>query len=208
MRSLRVWLLLAWLPLLAGCFPAIYSEQPLGDVAVLDPRAWDGLWLDADDNLIALVVVDSHTLVSRKERVCDPSPIANAEAEATKLRHFGNLYLVEMRSDTSDESVAGLYTTRLVMMRKGNVLVLYWIDETRAEALVAQGALPGRIENGRVILGALTPEQGRVLFRVGKESAKYPRTAKDDPPVFWVPIGTLTKLPYALDPCKRGEQPK
>ena len=60
MRSAHLWPLLALIPWLAGCPPAMLSEQPLGDeIAVLNPEKLDRIWLAPEDDLIGIRVVDA-----------------------------------------------------------------------------------------------------------------------------------------------------
>jgi len=87
-------------------------------------------------------------------------------------------------------------------------LYVFFPNEERVKALVEQGELPGRIENGRAILGALTPEHHRLLFDIRKLTppVEYPKMAKDDYPHFPVPLSSFHKLPAELDPCKKGDR--
>jgi hypothetical protein len=50
-RVLRIWLLVVFLPLVTGCFPAgLLSERPLGEVTCLNPEEWNGIWVWHGEN--------------------------------------------------------------------------------------------------------------------------------------------------------------
>ena len=90
---------------------------------------------------------------------------------------------------------------------------MYWsfINEQRVKALVEQGELPGRIEDDRVMLGALTQEHYKLLLRNRRTEVEYPMPAKDDYPDFpgtKHALAMLIKLPDELDPCKKGDRGK
>ena len=99
MKSARIRFLLALLPLLTGCFPTIYSEQPLGEPAVLDPEKWNGRWLSAKGEVWTWTVVGTDTVAftvardadSGLSRVCDPSP---TDMTRMSLREFQGWYIV------------------------------------------------------------------------------------------------------------------
>jgi len=216
MKCARVWFLLALLSLLTGCFPTIYSEQPLGEPAVLDPEKWNGRWLNSDGRVSTWTVVDTDTVASTAfgnadrglSSVCDPLP---TKMVRWGLREFQGWY-IPYKKDDKIGIKDGLYETA-VLIRLKHPLMMHWsfINEQRVKALVEQGELPGRIEADRVILGALTQEHYKLLFRFrgAKSSVEYPMAAKDDYPDFPEPIDALAmliKLPDELDPCKKGDE--
>jgi len=205
MKCARIWFLLALLPLLAGCFPKIFSEQPLGEPAVLDPRNWNGYWLGDDGKWTRLLVVDADTLLIGPSNTCDPS--SSEATERVHVRQSEGWYFAERGLDKSGSGTVNLYETHELLRVENRTLYVFLPNDKRAMALVEQGELPGRIENGQVVLGALTPEQHEVLFQV-KEFGVYPRTAKDDIPYLPFPMATMIKLPDDLDPCKKDAASK
>jgi len=223
MKCARVWFLLALLPLLTGCFPSIYSEQPLGEPAVLDPEKWNGRWLstwvgDRTLKVSTLTVVDADTVAMYStgfgngdgglSSVCDPLP---TKMVRLSLREFQGWYIVYKKDDKISIK-DGLYVTSMLIRLKHPLMHWSFINEQRVKALIEQGELPGRIEGHREILGALTQEHYKLLFqpRSIKNSVEYPIVAKDDYPDFPDPmIGPIwIKLPAELDPCKKGDKGK
>ena len=207
MKSARVWLLLALLPLLVGCvrFPTIYSKQPLGEPAVLDPEKWNGRWLHSNGEVVTWTVVGTDTLAGTKrgEPYCDPSP---SDMDRASLREFQDWYI--LYKDNDEFLIRdGLYVASWLIQLEGRTIYGSSINEQRVKALVEQGELPGRIEADRVILGALTKEQHKLLFHARAKKVEYPMAAKDDHP----DVGreaVAIKLPDELDPCKKGDKGK
>jgi hypothetical protein len=183
MRCAQVFFLLTLLSLLTGCFPVIYSEQPLGQQAVLDPKVWNGQWLANDGSWSTMSVVDFNTLVLGKRGVCIPSPMERREE--TKLRQ-----------------------TEALLWLRGQTLYGFWPNEERVKALIEQGEIPGRIEGSHPILGALTPEHYNLIFALRRDSVEYPLAAKNDSPMLPLVASSFIKLPDELNPCKKGESGK
>lgn len=207
MQSARIWFLLALLPLLAACWPVIYSEHPLGEPAVLDPKEWNGRWLGSSHGsprLGTISVVDSDTIRLR-DADCDPSTEDRERDDRLRLRQYKNWYIFAEKPD----STSGLYVISLLLRRVGAAVEWFYPNEERVKALIEQGDLPGRIEDGRAILGALTPEHYALLFGPGTRS-KYPRAAKDDIPYdpFEPQHPIMIKLPDELDPCRKANADK
>lgn len=214
MKCARIWFLLALLPLLAGCFSKIFSEQPLGEPAVLVPEMWNGRWLNSDGGVSTWTVVDTDTVASTAfgksdgglTSVCDPSP---SDINRLSLRESQGWYILYEENGRTPIS-NGLYETTLLVRLEGRGMVVSFINKQRAKALVEQGELPGRIEASRVILGALTQEHYKLLFHNRGTEVEYPMAAKDDyPDVYFTMRGYwFLKLPDELDPCKKGDKGK
>jgi hypothetical protein len=174
---------------------AILSKQPLGEVAVLKPEEWNGVWIYEGAELYRLAVIDADKGVLGGRDACDPS----SPYKQLNLRQSGSWYTESTPGlRGGPESIVGLYEITHLSFRDGHALFSYEVDAKRIRALVEQGALPGRIENNNVILGTLTPQHYRVLLPENKDS-------KEAPPVLWRSVRFSMKLPEELDPCKKGE---
>lgn len=207
MQSARVWFLLALLPLLAGCFslPVIYSEQPLGEPAVLDPKEWNGRWLDSNGGWRTFSVLGTDTLGFGPDGVCNPRL---EDFEIARFRKSGRWYLYYKERDKTARTDS-LCELTLLGRREGSMLQLFLINEERVKVLIEQGDLPGRIEGGRVLVGALTPAGHALLFSTPYNSLeerkrKYPITAENDLPYDSDEPLSFVKLPDELDPCKKA----
>jgi hypothetical protein len=197
MKSLRLWLLLAVLPVVAGCL-GIYSEQPLGEeVAVLKPEEWNGTWVGETGQLSQVIVIDSENgmlgggnvvFETQGERagqfLCDPPGTPD---KPLQLRRWGDWYFFT-------ESDSFPYWYLLVSRRRKDAWMLYSFDEKHVADLVTEGALPGRVENGEVTLGAMTSEHYKILLDEKR------------PSVYWQQETILLRLPATLDPCKKAGQ--
>lgn len=174
---------------------AILSEQPLGEIAVLKPEEWNGVWIRDGGEAYRLFVLDAEKGVLAGSDACDSS----VPATLLQLRQFGHWYTVAtpQRGNTT-VGKAALYEINRLTFRTGGTLFKYDLDGERIRTLVKQGALPGRIVNGDVILGTLTTEHHRVLL---------PTTgnAQESPPVLWKPVGISLRFSEGLNPCKAGE---
>ena len=221
MRSLRLWLILALAPWLAGfSCPTIYSEQPLGEPTVLDPQKLNGLWIGPSGEMQRIRVLDGqkgklvvwsdtegHDTPSceppqKALRVCSAYPQAclvrsvAAASDATIYREGASYYF-----EVDPTPREGVYETDGVALSDGNtVIIVYWFVpqeqlSKRLTALVQTGALPGRVESsGRVVLGQLTAEHYRLIL------------SEEGGVVYWMSPYPFIKLPDKLDPCKKGEQ--
>jgi hypothetical protein len=186
MKWLRRGLALAGLPLITGCVPLIYSEQPLGErVAVLNPQEWNGVWLGSDGKLTGLLVTDSDKGMMVGGSPCDPT---SGGPPAQMRQSESWFFLVEKGGE--------LYSTTAAFFRIGKTLLVYLVDQERVKELLEQGALPGRVDNNRVILGALGSEHYQILL-----ASKHPAFARQ-------PLDVMMKLPDDLDPCRKGEPAK
>lgn len=198
MRSPKRSLLLALaVPLLvAGCVPVVYSDEPLGErVAVLKPEEWNGVWLNQSGGLSTIVVSDpgKGTMKFGKASnndwatLCDPSPSGDEFA----FRQSGSWYFPYEQTEKSP------FETVFALLRKNDALISYGVDESNVRDLIEKGVLPGRVENRKVILGALTPDHYKILL------------SKERPALFrFDPWGAYVKLPAALDPCKKPAETK
>lgn len=174
---------------------AILSEQLLGEVAVLKPEEWNGVWIYDGAELYRLAVIDADKGVLGGRDACDRS----SPYVPLKLRRFGSWYTESKpKLQGGPEGIVGLYEITHLSFRNGRALFRFEVDAKRIRALVEQGAIPGRIENENVILGTLMPEHYRVLLPENPG-------AKEVPPVHWRSARFSMKLPDELDPCKKGE---
>jgi len=205
-RSLQRWLLISLISMLTGCLPVIHSDEPLGEVAVLEPAEWNGSWLSADEKNISLgtirVVDADHGVIVVVDR-CQPGPAEPRNGELIQLR----------RSEKEgwffptwgDRDAQGQFIPRqaqpfayifFVSRPSAHSWLWYLVAQGRVKALVEQGTLPGRVDGEDVTLGHLNPEHYATIL------------SEERPLVHWRdPIISL-KLPDDLDPCKKDHQGK
>lgn len=202
MRTAR-WLLL--LPFLAACEP-IFSDQPLGEVATLEPADWNGVWIgssgeEGKSRVARFAVADA------KAGVLDAPGLCEAAAEPCRLtiRRSGSWHFV-VRDDPRDLRFGhcgdGSCRYSAVWLREGPALYWYAFDTAAVKNLIELGALPGRIgDEDKAILGPLTSQQMRVLL---PERKNFGRRM----PAVSMPAGeTFVKLPDEVVPCEaaRGD---
>jgi len=197
LHSLR-WLLLAFLSLLSGCFPVVYSEEPLGaDVAVLKPDEWNGLWIQEDRKLVRLLVTDPAngelTSIEPYEE-CNSKSLEGSNVQHIQLRQHGLWYFPYGYIENGEAP----YPAWFVILRHGQAVTSCPVDEARVRTLVKEGALPGRFEDQKIVLGPLKSEHYRILL------SSEPPAYRCDPPKGHVSI----RLPSELDPCSKLEQAK
>jgi len=200
MRVPRVWLLLALVSVLSGCFnwSVLYSEQPLGEqVAVFEADEWDGAWLDQKGEVASYDVSPTDTAVllmtSRgPDRTIGPlwdcKRVRDTE-HPIPFRQTGRWYFPVLKLKDED----GLYGLLFAMFRHGDTLLVYEPDLSQVRKLIEDGALPGRVENERVILEPLASEHYKVLLS-DKRGAFLGK-----------PRDVAVKLPNELDPCAKAE---
>ncbi|MGE5730587.1 MAG: hypothetical protein ACM37U_01510, partial [Gemmatimonas sp.] len=107
------------------------------------------------------------------------------------------LFMIEGTFDAKGEFVPkyGLpfQYTALAARPSRDLWIWYFVADDRFESLVRQGALPGRTEDGKLILGHLDSEHYKVLASIERPVVHW-----EDPTVF-------VRLPSELDPCRKGE---
>ena len=202
MGLLRVWLLLALFPLLGGC-PSIYSEQPLGEVVALKPEEVNGPWIG-----IEISVVDAaNGVIAINKHSCEPLPPSQSEEFLMQIRmkrtaNGKEWYFpigIESREQIGSQAkLASLIEYHVFFLRtEPGVVFGYELVVDRFKSLVEKGALPGRVEGKKVILGPLSPEHYEVLL------------SEEQPLVAWQrPSAYLLKVSLGLDPCTKGEKSK
>jgi len=193
--------------LLAGCFPTLYTDAPLGEPATFAASEWDGVWLAKDGSLAsvrsAVPSVKGPALTSNW-RECDVAaagPWKSFTGILADVRRYGDWYF--------NSSCKGRLATGepcqiefVVLRRSEESLLLYEPDEARIRELVMQGRVPGRIEltpsgdgqSQRVVVGTFAANQYEVLF---------------DPMggAFKLMPGSAIRLPAELDPCSKPGAP-
>ena len=216
MRSLRVWLLLPLAPALASCFPFIFSEEPLGEVAELEPEKWEGSWLSADGEVAFFRVLDA------KNGVIDVGGTSceSGRREAIQLRKAPGQRFQERRAVDwyfpleGDVDAQGAFASKggllggcnadpprcrylSTFVRFEGALIMYQIaDDVRIKSLVESGVLPGRVEQDEAVLGRLKAEHYDVLYAI------------DRPVMNWRSGWPFIKLPPEIDPCTAKTPPK
>jgi hypothetical protein len=211
-KSLRISSLVAFLPLVAGCLPfpvSLFSEQPLGEIAVLEPEEWNGFWVDEHGKYVRFRVVDAENgLLADEGDSCNTS---SREKSPQAIRKFGDWYFFP---SPEFDTWGKLHVLSIVVFRSHNALFPFVVDTGRARALIEQGQLPGRLErverlkDEQVILGSLSAEHYRSLFPEDLTEDELRGKERLRPPVLWKPVSVLVKLPLNLDPCKMTERPK
>jgi hypothetical protein len=114
MKWLGRGLALALLPLITGCLPGIYSEQPLGErVAVLDPQEWNGVWLGNQGQLSGVLVTepDKGMLVGDTADPCDPASGGGLPVQLRQSGRRSSLY-PGLASSTSPRAPSSALTRR------------------------------------------------------------------------------------------------
>jgi hypothetical protein len=192
--------LLVLVLLLAGCFPVLFTDAPLGEPATFSPGEWNGVWIcsptSSSPGKLRRVQVrgpdSAEVSFSLDWRECNAEP-----ADRWFLaRRYNNWFFAscEGRLVTGEPC----FTTR-VALREGETLSLYVPDEKRIRELLAQGKVSGRIEFepgkeiGRVVLHSLTADHYSVLFDPNAGAFSLLIGSKDE--------GRCLRLPAEADPC-------
>lgn len=164
MRTLFAMLLVV---LLSGC-RAVVSPTPFGlEPAHIDVEALTGIWEGEDDEEIIIAVHDeSKGLVDVSFR--EPSD-AGQPAWRTVRVHFmrGNEWHFLSMPRCEEGSSRKGYVFACYKFTPGRIIV-WGPDIDRFEGLVRDGKIAGRIENGDVFIGEVTPELIDII-----ESEKY-----------------------------------
>ena len=145
---------------LLGC-DAVYSSAPMGgEVAAITGSEWEGAWYTGE-GVLAIHVVDEDAgeiMVSyiddggRGDRAWS---LPRIESHPVYLRSSGNWLLASR--ERSDEP--GVWEWARVK-KEGDLLILWTPEASAFEELVAEGALPGTVEEGEysttITLGELS----------------------------------------------------
>lgn len=232
MRYLRVYLLVALATSLAGC-AAIYSEQPLGNEAVvLDPAEVNGTWLGPGD-LMRVRVLDnrSDTFIywtlrrqsSKRSAECAPPrnvPTSCFDGEAagtctvTVSRHVLDGAIAESAYGRSAYFFSAqekrmnrkVHVTRFLgLSDEKSVAVLYPIPWL-GDVSPQKSELNKRLKaliEKGALPGHVDPDGMALLGALSQ--AHYQLIVSPDSGVFnWTMPMPYIKLPDELDPCKKG----
>jgi len=214
------------LPFVAGCFPILHTQEPLGQVAALRSDEWNGLWLDATmfggdvaglsgetSGVLAIFVVDANKgILTRRAYSCHPVPPASVNEGLMQMRRSedGRWYFAtQVARDAQGEFKPqrddhGYRYNGFILRPSTDDMIAYSFDMLAIAALIKQGALTGRVkdadpnlqEPGEIFLGRIGLENYDVLLSEAR------------PFVNWLFPLVLRKLPPELDPCKKGEEAK
>lgn len=218
-RWIGVLLALAVLPLIAGCFPTILSDQPLGDeIAVLDPEHLNGLWLfgrpgreDETGGFFVRVLDAQAGAMSIWSGGCEPPPPESREATVVLWRRQAvpktcdgcYFHFAQFREEELSPSGKFSLTFFTLLSDGKSPAILYLVDkeaDVRLLWLVGKGALPGRLESKKpeapLVLGPLLPEHYHIILSA--ESGLFE----------WQKPIVFLKVPDELDPCKKPAQAK
>lgn len=205
-RVLRCLLLSASVLLSAGC---LYTDEPLGEPATLEPSEWEGLWVcnigEAKSRTTAVRLKSGVTGINgiaatENWRECDARRV-ESRAKVSSC-HYGDWYFdcCERRLVTG----APCRTSRAFLRQRDSILG-FVPDMARIRKLLDEGKVPGRVEfqlgtnvftsepaqETLVVLHSLTDEHYEILF--DRENGAF----KPDDVV-------CIRLPAELDPCNRG----
>ena len=194
-------LLLVALTLLAGCFPTLYTDAPLGEPARFEAGDWNGLWLDGDGRLSRMQVgvpdTKDFAVATDNWRECDARQAGPwDDVRWGEVRRYGEWYFPESCESRLATGKACEYW--LILRRKGEVLSLHTPDKVRIRRLLDEGKVPGRIEllpsdgrqKERVVLNPQTDDHYRHLFN--PETGAFPERSF-----------LAIRLPTELDPCSK-----
>jgi hypothetical protein len=214
MRCVRICLLTFQAVLLAGCFPTIYSREPLGVIQRLDPLAWDAPWSGqpffASRNIVRIRVVDGDRGVIGLWERCpdDPESVEYLQIRslpAAKESGLQWLVLVPQRLDSEGGFVPlsvpstedPPYAYAVFSVRPEHDLwIWYLVAVDRVVSLIEKGVLPGQVERGKAILGHLESEHYKALMSL------------DRPVVHWEAPLVYVRMPPEYDPCRKQEPAK
>jgi len=228
MKCARVFLYLLALPLLVACATPFFHEEPLGEIATLNPQEWNGLWLIGRNNdspqFVSLNVVDDKKGIMqfrllKMSEGCPPLLVEN-DRYLFQWRRIGRWYFATpdpvlselgMPSEREMPSERGMpssvtkyapYGTAIAFFRSNAALIWYQVNPARAHALILRKQIPGRIVDKKVVIEKLSSKQHELLFPdEPREVDRDPETALPAP-VYWERPNTLVKLPDQLVPCK------
>jgi hypothetical protein len=165
----RIALLILSCSVLGAC-STVSSPVPLGsEPAALDPAAWEGAWSNPDGTL-EITVTDATNGLARM--------IFEEDGEKQELnlvvRQSGEWIFANVTEEDFDDS-QGLdgegdgdsesgesYLWVRVKLKSGAIIA--WDPDAEAFAeLVSAGVLPGSVNEGDVVLGALSPEHYEII---------------------------------------------
>jgi hypothetical protein len=140
-----------------GCH-VVFSDEPMGTVARIDPAKWEGVWTRIDrPDVLRIHVVDADT---GELLLADGNPTETAPDEARALvRSHGDwTYLNLACSDASCAPDDPATRYHWVVVDISNDMLLIWEPDTATFAsLVTDGELPGETHGSNVQLHALEP---------------------------------------------------
>lgn len=151
----------ALLVLLAGC-DHVASTHPVGETPLpLEESDWQGVWVQTGGSL-TVRIVDAEKGVLEAGWVEEKDDTFVLETVTGHLRTYQDWTFA---SFTGVEDAPGFLWCRLEL--EDGQMILWWPRPGDLARLVEQGLLPGRVEDGDVMLERLGPEHLAIL--VGEE---------------------------------------
>ncbi len=150
-----------------GC-EAVYISHPLGDKPVkLDAKNWEGTWLHKDGILVTKIL-DSEKGLLNIAWIENSNDKLNFETEKVCIRESaGHMFWNKKDKDQSRDDSTASHKDRYVwgkIKRIGHQIILWYPDIDTFKNLVGKGTLPGKIDNGSVILDDLNPKQLKMFI--------------------------------------------
>ena len=152
MRAAKLTVFGVLMVVLAGC-DLVASRYPVGEAMSVEESEWEGTWLGGDGAL-TVRVVDAEKGLLEAAWVEEKDGEFVLEAVGVYLRQFDDWTFASF-SGVEDEEPDLLWSR---LGRDQDQLFLWWPRPEEFERLVKAGLLPGKMEDGDVLLDRLEAE--------------------------------------------------
>lgn len=146
---------------LAAC-DTVTSPAPLGEEVVrVNPAEWEGFWMHPDGPL-SIKVIDAEQGLLRFDYEDEGKPVSlPVQLRQSNGWQFVNVTVGDFDPDLDAEHPEHWLWARV--LHKGDTLIAWGPQPSVFAGLVAEGVLPGAVDEGSVVLGSLCPEHYRVI---------------------------------------------
>ena len=155
--------------LMLGC-DVVYTTSPIGEKpAVISSEDWEGVWIGVNPGEgfpVGIEVLDEANGEIRVVLIGDgENGDLGLENLEVYLRDWEGWVFCSFKEEEENEH----YLWGRLENQKGDLIVIWQPKESKFEALIEEGVLPGTIENGKVIVGDLTPEHLELITTSAEE---------------------------------------
>ena len=164
MKTKKLILSFAIILSLSAC-SAVYSTHPVGDSPlILKSADWEGTWISAEGTLVTRIADTAGILEAAWIDKIDTG--LKYESVRAHLMTWQDWVFINIENEDDQGNTRYVWGR---VKKKGRLVLLWAPDLEKIKALVNAGDLPGRVDNGDVILDPLSPSQMKRLTAPDKE---------------------------------------
>lgn len=140
----------------------VTSTSPIGEMpAVIDPKDWNGIWMNSDGAAITLKVKNEKEGLLGLAWIEDDTHMT-CKSKDILIRSLGTWTFANMNDEDTTTPVDPKYLWGRIKKEKN--LILFWLPKvSKFRELIASKVFPGEANKESVLLKNLKPEHMKIL---------------------------------------------